>query len=222
MTASYSSIPVRCGLRQPVFGSHPLLSRLPAADQAGYVQLVNYFARSEDRNKRNLGTSTFAKHLAMIHAFVCKGDKFDSLRGLLCGIEFGTNSILTSTTDLKRLMVRSKSSINGCFQRLGCTIVRPALDISTIFGRILPGCPSHFFTTRHWCVRLAGEGTELSLSPMANIELPIGEGASRVPAIKENLRVDAFSLSVENLLNRPVQDAGILGMSVDQLPPLRY
>lgn len=149
----------------------PMICKLPATDQAEYIHLMNLFAYSDDRNKRNLGMATFIKHLGMIHSFVCRGDSFDALRGMICGIEFGVNSFLINTSRLKKLMYRSKSCMNGCFQKLGYNVCKPSHDISTLFSQILPGVSSQFLTARQWCVRKAGENPKLSLIPNIKIEI---------------------------------------------------
>ena len=153
------------------FPNDPLLCKLCPADQADFMHLMNLFAFSDDRNKRNLGMPTFIKHLSMIHSFVCRGDPYDALRGLVCGIEFGLSTFLINTSRLKKLMYRSKSCMNGCFQKLGYNVCRPAHDITSLFAQILPGFGAHMFTSRQWCVRKAGENSSLCFIPNIKIEI---------------------------------------------------
>ena len=65
--------------------NEPEFSKLNVSDRTEFFHLLNLFTFSEDRNKRNLGISTFIKHLQLIHNYICKGDMYDSLRGLICG-----------------------------------------------------------------------------------------------------------------------------------------
>ncbi|KAK8884405.1 hypothetical protein M9Y10_043515 [Tritrichomonas musculus] len=159
----------------------PLLYKLPISNQIEYFHLVNMFAYADDRNKRNLGMTTFIKHLSMIHAFVCRGDSYDALRGMLCGIEFGLNSFLINTGKMKKLMYRSKSCMNGCFQKLGYNVCRPPHDILTLFSQILPGIPSHLLTARQWCVRRASENSQLSFIPNIKVEIATPLNADPTP-----------------------------------------
>lgn len=159
----------------------PILYKLPVSNQIEYFHLVNMFAYADDRNKRNLGMTTFIKHLSMIHAFVCRGDSFDALRGMLCGIEFGLNSFLINTGRMKKLMYRSKSCMNGCFQKLGYNVCRPPHDILTLFSQILPGIPSHLLTARQWCVRRASENSQLSFIPNIKVEIATPLNADPTP-----------------------------------------
>lgn len=155
-----------------------MLMSLCPADQAEYMRLVNFFQFANDRNKRYLGMSTFLKHLTMIHQFVYRGDAYDSYRGIVCGIEFGVNSLLINTGRLKKLMNRSKSCMNGCFQRLGYNVCRPSHDVTTLFLQILPGCSPSLFTARQWCVRKLSEGSQVCFMPNINIDI-VGQTISQ-------------------------------------------
>jgi hypothetical protein len=207
------------------FQLNPLLQQLPPSDQADYLQLVNFFAYSDDRNKRYLGMSTFAKHLEMIHSFVCRGDSCDSIRGVLCGIEFGDHSFLINTRQLKRLMFRSKSCMNGCFQRLGYSVCRPSRDLPSLFAEIVPGCGPHFFTARQWCVRKAGPAIQVTFAPSTSVDLVGGLEESSPPVQETRAEKfdagSAFLFDIHNLLNHPAPDAVIPRMAFAQLPPLR-
>jgi hypothetical protein len=131
----------------------PLFLTLPYQDRVEYTRLTQYFQFSDDRNKRNMGLKTFAKHIMLIYKFVAKGNSLDVIRGLLCGIEFGKESLLINTSRMKCLMSRSKSCVNGCFQKLGYNISKPTHDIQTLFTQISPNLDPSSFNSRHWCVR---------------------------------------------------------------------
>jgi hypothetical protein len=163
---------------------------------------MNTFASLEDRNKRNLRLPTFVKHLGLIHTFVCRGDSFDGLRGLACGIEFGSNSFLINTCLLKKLMTRSKSSMNGCFQKLGYAVCRPSSDISTLFEQILPGWGSHLFIAKQWSVRKAIDSHSVSFTP--NVRCEIAFEDDRTIAKTPNV---AILFDIKNLLNHQVPDS---------------
>jgi hypothetical protein len=182
-----------------------LISRLSPPDQADYLRLVHQFNSSEDRNKRNLGMSTFVKHLGMIHSFVCRGDSCDALRGAACGIEFAPNAFLINTRQLKKLMVRSKSCMNGCFQKLGYGVCRPARELQSVFAQILPGCSEQAFTARQWCVRKANDSHSISFTP--NVQFDVV--SEREGGHNEQVQNDgAWLFDIRNLLNleHPISD----------------
>ena len=60
------------------------------------------------------------------------------LRGIICGILFGNGFLLVNTDKLKRLTKRSKSCVNGCFQKLGFGVYRSPQDMNGFFCEILP------------------------------------------------------------------------------------
>lgn len=135
-------------------GRDAFVAHLPAAEQAEYLEMLQYFETSEEMNRRNLGLSTFKSHLERVYKFIHKGDRLDIYRGFVCGIEFGANFILVNTKRLRVLMNRSKSCVNGCLQKLGYTISRQQQDISGFFGAVLPGINQVFCNSRQWCIRI--------------------------------------------------------------------
>ena len=215
--SSFTNLPIP-------YEQQTILCRLSATDQVEFMNLINFFIYTDDRNKRNLGMSTFVKHLNAIHDFVCKGDGNDALRGLLCGIEFSSNSFLIHTSRLKKLMYRSKSCMNGCFQKLGYIVCRPAQDISTLFSQILPGISPHCFSTRQWCVRKATEITTTHFTPNVNFEFVPHEVISPLPSITTlTSEPETFEMARSNpvfaiseLLNHEVPR---VGSAPSALPP---
>ena len=131
----------------------PLLSFLTPLEQMEYSQLSQFFVNTDDRNKRNMGLATFMKHLNLIHNFVCRNDNKDNIRGLICGIQFGKGSLLINTGRLRTLMRRSKSCMNGCFQKLGFETTKPSEDLTTVLHKITPGIQCDVTNPRKWCVR---------------------------------------------------------------------
>jgi hypothetical protein len=191
---------------------NPLLCRLPLSDQSEYVHLASHFAASDDRNKRNLGLPTFIKHLGMIHSFVCRGDSYDALRGFLCGIEFGCNSLLVNTRQLKALMNRSKSCMNGCFQKLGYVVCRPACDILALLGQMLPTFACEVLTARQWCIRRASGPSAVYFQPNLGLEIALEE--EQAPPVRDDV------CPISSLLNRPGPGRGVHRMPGEFLPTL--
>ena len=189
-------------------GYDPLVSMLQPFDQAEYFRLAHFFAFADDRNKRNLGMSTFIKHLNLIHNFICKGDMRDAQRGLICGIQFGNNSLLINTSRLKKLMCRSKSCMNGCFQKLGYMSSKPSQDLSSLLCRITPGIMVEALNPRNWCVRKAGEKCTLfnpnillDMAHRSHDDVGNSSGSSNSSASEEETQRVRFSFDISDLLN---------------------
>jgi hypothetical protein len=162
-----------------------------------------------------MGMPTFLKHLRMIHVFVCRGDALDALRGAVCGIEFGRNAFLINTRQLKKLMCRSKSCLNVCFQRLGYAVSRPARDIPLMFTQLMPGFAGHV-TARQWCVRKAIDPQAPQFIPNVACELAADSDSPCVEAADS-----AFVFDIRNLLNHPVPGSDRSLIRIPSLPPFR-
>ena len=130
---------------------------LPLEERSQYQSLIDSISNDVQKTRRHSGLTEFVKHISLVHRFIARGNSNDSLRGIVCGVEFGRGFILVNTDRLKKVLFRSKSCMNGCFQRLGYDVMRPSHDIVCLFTRLLPNVNPEFFAIRQWCVRLVSE-----------------------------------------------------------------
>jgi len=144
-----------------------MLQLLPAEERSQYQYLIDSIGADVQAVRRHSGLTEFVKHMWLVHRFVARGNANDSLRGIVCGVEFGRGFILVNTDRFKKVLFRSKSCMNGCFQRLGYDVMRPSHDITCLFTRLLPSVNPEFFAIRQWCVRLVGE--QSSVRFMSNL-----------------------------------------------------
>jgi hypothetical protein len=152
--------------------NEPLFDLLMAHEKDEFYRLAQFFAYTDEKNKRNYGLPTFIHHLSVIHQFVVRGDQGDVVRGIVCGIEFTPFALLLNTGRLKRLMGRSKSCMNGCFQKLGYQVFKSARDIGSIFAQIYPRySSSHNFVGRQWCIRRMTYAAAVCFIPNLNVNL---------------------------------------------------
>jgi len=190
----------------------PIVSKLPIMDQAEFFRLVQFFAYTDDRNKRNLGIPTFIKHLNVIHQYVCRGDKFDTIRGLAAGIQFGKGIMLINTSRLKKLMNRSKSCMNGCFQKLGYNTTKPNSDISGLFASLFSCVGIEHLNPRQWCIRRAGQKVDTLFTPNISYEIKLPETSEQSSAPNETDHKIDSTFDLRFLLNRKENNDGILRM----------
>jgi hypothetical protein len=200
--------------------SDPLFHELSQFDQFEYHRLAQFFAQEDAKNSRIYGVTAFIHHLSVIHRFVVQGNRDDVLRGIICGIEFTQFALLVNTGKLKSLMGRSKSCMNGCFQKLGYKVVRPAGDLSCIFGQIFPRyTAASGLVGRNWCIRKLTYEAAVCFIPNLHINLldlelstaPPKENEIRAP-MTEHLEImhdstasqdaEDFTDEVGQLLNR--------------------
>ena len=168
----------------------PLFEELSPFDKSEYFRILNFFAYADDKNKRNCGLSTFIHHLSIIHSFVVQRNHHDVIRGIVCGIEFTPWALLLNTGRLKKLMGRSKSCMNGCFQRLGYQVFRPARDMASIFAQIYPKYTSApNFIGRQWCIRKLTYAAAICFIPNLNVNLLELEVMPVEKEIKEKKKV---------------------------------
>jgi hypothetical protein len=136
----------------------PELLKLLSLDERGHYGAMIYAISTDvQRTHKHSGVSEFVKHMSVVHDFIARGGVDDVLRGVVCGVEFGRGFLLVNTDRLKKVLFRSKSCMNGYFQRLGYDVMRPSQDIVCLFSRLMPNVNPELFAIRQWCVRLVGD-----------------------------------------------------------------
>ena len=182
-----------------------ITSKLPLEEQQEFLYLRQLIASREAKTKKHFGLATFFEHLNLIHRFVVRGDKGDAYRGFVCGIHFGTGFLLINTTRLKRLICRSKSCVNGCFQRLGFSMGRSAhQNLHEFFQQIVPNLSSSLINTRQWCMRTSGEGASVCFVPSIVADVPVRQIEPEPEPEKKIDKVEKkpFPFDITELLNR--------------------
>lgn len=134
-----------------------ILKLLTVEERGQYQNLIDDISTDVQRTRRHSGLTEFVKHITLVHKFVAKGKTSDALKGIICGVEFGRGFVLVNTDRLKKVLYRSKSCMNSCFQRLGYDVMRPSHDIVCLFTRLLPNVNPEYFAIRQWCVRLVSD-----------------------------------------------------------------
>jgi hypothetical protein len=134
---------------------------LPVNDRGQYTQLVESIFQDLDKSRKHSSIPEFIKHISLVHRFIARGNSNDALRGVVCGVEFGRGFILVNTERLKKILFRSKSCMNGCWQRLGYDVMRPSHDVVCLFTRLLPHVSPEFFAIKQWCVRLVSDDSRI-------------------------------------------------------------
>lgn len=199
----------------------PLVSKLSASERSDLGRLNTFFRLTDDRNKRNFGMSTFIKHINMIHSFIVRGERNANIKGNICGILFGSGFLLVNTEKLKKLTRRSKSCVNGCFQRLGYGVIRIPLDLNGFFSKIFPDILPQLYNSRHWCIRKQAPNSLVSFVPHLPPDLcssygfifsesyvkdSMVESDSSPPSEPESIQTQLplpFLFDIKSLLNRP-------------------
>ncbi|OHT03885.1 hypothetical protein TRFO_28787 [Tritrichomonas foetus] len=127
---------------------------LSKSDQSAYLTLQNAFNSSAMKRNRGHRLETFGDILDTIRDFSEHKDVDDWRRFLVCGVCWMDNAIAINTRQLRLLISRCKSSINGSLQKLGY-ITNPSHSKSwnALFAQI-PLLKDNFAEIRQWTIRV--------------------------------------------------------------------
>lgn len=128
---------------------------LSEADILAYNQLRSDLSSPNCRNRRNKRLETFSEMLNSIKSFAIRKDEDDWKRCLVCGVLWLNNGIAINTRQLRLLINKCKSSINGSLHRMGYSTVMCRGDTSNQLVEMIPLLKNNFAELRQWTVRQA-------------------------------------------------------------------
>ena len=134
-------------------GNPSFFEFLSPDDQKRYHELRNILSSSDNKYKRNQRVKTFQNAIDMIKEFCCRGDGDDWKRYLVCGICWIDMDIAINTRQLRLLIDKCKSSINGALAKMGygSEIIRGEGSQSLISK--IPFLKGNFVEQRQWTIR---------------------------------------------------------------------
>jgi hypothetical protein len=122
-------------------------------DRNQYHRLREEFLAGNFRHTRNARLEQFDAILEKIRQYAERSDENDWRRFLVCGVCWLDNAIAINTRQLRMLVAKCKSSINGSLQKMGYTThVSHSESWKILFPRI-PALQGHFPELRQWSVR---------------------------------------------------------------------
>lgn len=111
------------------------------------------------RNKRGKRLEAFAEMLESVKKFAIKSDADDWKRCMVCGVCWIDNGIAINTRQLRLLIDKCKSSINGSLHRMGYNPTSTAGDVNSTLVEKMPILKGNFSELRQWTVRQQGVAT---------------------------------------------------------------
>jgi hypothetical protein len=156
--------------------------------------LQQSLATPSGKNRRNRSVDTFPQTLETIKSFVNQNDGDDWKRSVVCGVcwlnKEGTVAI--NIRQLRVLVSKCKSSINGSFQLLGFCLVSAGTEYSGSLGKYLPVLHDNFQELRQWTVRknAAIETSRHHNPPSCISPAPVPENEGVESVCGSELRVD--------------------------------
>jgi hypothetical protein len=143
---------------------------LSEEDKASYIQLKNGFLMNAPSRSRNNTVDNFDGMLESIRQFAERDNEDDWRRFLVCGLCWMPNALAINTRQLRLLVSKCKSSINGSLQKLGYTT---DMSHSESWKGLFPHIPmlkDHFRELRQWTIRYK---TEAPAPPQTFVPIPL-------------------------------------------------
>ena len=126
---------------------------LSEQDQSEYFKLRSTLSGPGTRNRRGKRLENFADGLDSIQKYAIRGDGNDWKRCLVCGVCWLNSGIAINTRQLRLLIDKCKSSINGSLHRMGYSTSTCKGDPTSSLIEHLPNLKGNFAELRQWTVR---------------------------------------------------------------------
>ncbi|EAY02753.1 hypothetical protein TVAG_466130 [Trichomonas vaginalis G3] len=127
--------------------------KLSLSDREGYLRMRDMLTSPACKNRRNKSAETFVDVVETIKAFVMRGDSGDLQRGIVCGMYWVGEDLAINTRQLRILLQKCKSSINGSLQMIGYASPVASTDTSSVLINLFPFWKDNFKELRQWTIR---------------------------------------------------------------------
>jgi hypothetical protein len=137
-------------------------SLLDDDDQRRYLDMRSVLRNSEKRYKRNKRIESLQDSLDTIQEFCVRNLPDDWKRSLVCGVCWMGQEIAVNTRQLRLLVNKCKSSINGALSKMGYGTAPVKSVMTQSLLAYIPYLKGNFVEQRQWTVR-----RKVSMSPVA-------------------------------------------------------
>lgn len=134
------------------FEEPPFFSLLPLEDQAGYIQLRESL-NSYKKYKRYKRLESLSDQLDEVRRFCMRNDGEDWRRYLVCGICWMGYDLAINIRQLKDLVGKCKSSINGALLKMGYGTIPIKSIITEKLLEYIPFLKGNYVEQRQWTIR---------------------------------------------------------------------
>lgn len=132
--------------------------------QYGYLRVA--LSGPMNKNQRNKRVETFVDALAAIKNFCIRGDYDDWKRCLVCGVCWLGDDIAVNTRQLRLLIFKCKSSINGSLLKMGFNITAGRTETAQKIIRHFPVVRDNTPEIRQWTIRRKKDPDTLEPAPV--------------------------------------------------------
>ena len=146
--------------------------KLPASDKMEYSVLKKSISSPASKNRRKKSVEAFADIVETIKTYVMRGDSGDLYRGIVCGMYWSKEGDLAiNTRQLRMLLNKCKSSINGSLQLLGYFSPHASTDTPAIIVNLFPFWKDNFRELRQWTIRRKTKESKVTVEPTPLVKL---------------------------------------------------
>lgn len=126
---------------------------LTETEQTEYYELRTVVGSPDNRYNRNKRLETFLEILDHIKHYCVRCDENDWKRCLVCGVCWMDDSIAINTRQLRQLINKSKSTINGALAKMGYVTIPTKGEDAQQLTDSIPFLRGHFLEMRQWTIR---------------------------------------------------------------------
>lgn len=119
--------------------------------QYGYLRMV--LSQQANKNVRNKRIETFTDTINTIKQFCVRGDNDDWKRCLVCGLAWIGDDLAVNTHQLRLLIFKCKSSINGSILKAGYNHTLGRVETAKTITRLFPILKDNMSEIRQWTIR---------------------------------------------------------------------
>ncbi|KAK8896253.1 hypothetical protein M9Y10_014150 [Tritrichomonas musculus] len=143
---------------------------LSAEDRYKYTVMRAEMSSPSNKNQRNKRIETFSDALDKIKNFAIRDESDDWKRCLVCGICWLPEGIAINTHQLKILIFKCKSSINGSLQKMGYNVTLGRTEAANAMTSSIPFLKNSSSELRQWTVRKKSEDGSENSDCLKNVD----------------------------------------------------
>ena len=128
--------------------------RLNQQDLQNYLEIRQFFYKETKKSAKGERLDVFAVNIKRIKQYIDNGVKEDKWkRNIVCGIVFLQNSLAINIQQLRTLLGKCKSSINGSLQQLGYAALPQGMQNDKELLETIPFLASERGEAKKWTIR---------------------------------------------------------------------
>lgn len=146
---------------------------LTEGDQHDYLIMRSQFHEAIAKSRRGERIDVFVQRLKTIRAFISREPSTQWKRAIVCGVMFLNSALAINIQQLRILMGKCKSSINGSLQQLGYISKPSTHEIDQEMTKMIPLLKDDHSEMKKWTIRYGEFPEGRAMSPAPDAEMPV-------------------------------------------------